>query len=152
MDKAALAAEITTDPAGIGYAAKLPGGETGAIAEMLNAKTFTAHRSRMISWRGLYASYGVGATLAQSILGKIRAGAASSQLMYDVEKMIYSTEGIDIGDGASLEMIDQMQAQGVFTQAEADALKLLSIQNVSRAEMLGFVRVTEQDVIEALNV
>ena len=148
MDKAALAADINGDPVGIGYAAFLPDAP-GKVCELINGETFMAHQSRMISWRGLYSSYGLGRTLAASVLAKIRAAADQNQTMYDVKMMIYTTEGMDIGDPEALAMIADLQAGGVFTPQEADALKGLSLRPISRAKQLFGVAVTIDDLREA---
>lgn len=134
MDKAALAAEINGDPVGIGYAAFLPDAP-GKVCELMNAKTFTAHKTKMISWRGLYASYGIGPVLAPQVLAKIRAGAESNQVLYDIKMMVYSETGMDIGEPSAQTLISQL-TPAVFTPEEADALRAVSLQPASRAEIV----------------
>lgn len=146
-----LKAEIENDPAGLGYAEFITEAP-GRIADMMNEPRFTMHKSRMVSFKGLYTSYGVGPDMAPVILGKIRAGAEASQVLFDVKEMIYSPEGIDFGDAATLEFIDRL-TPAVFTTAEADALRAIALQPTSRAEVLygaGIV-LTETDVRKALN-
>lgn len=148
MNLTALATEINSGPLGLGYAAYLPDAP-GEVCELINGETLTAHQSRMISWRGLYSSYGLGRALAASVLAKIRAAADQDQAMYDVKMMIYTTEGMDIGDPEALEMIDDLQSSGLFTPQEADALKRLSLRPISRAKQLFGMAVTIDNLREA---
>lgn len=134
MDLQALKNEINGDPAGIGYAALLPDAP-GAVCERMNAKTHTMHKSKMMSFRGLYSIYGVGPVMAPAVLAKIRAGAGSNQVLFDIKEMIYSDQGLDFGDGSTLAVITQL-TPSVFTPEEADALRAISVQAASRAEVL----------------
>lgn len=149
MNLQALKTEIDTDPAGLGYAALLPDAP-GAVYELLNAKTQTMHKSKMMSFRGLYSSYGVGPVMAPSVLAKIRAGAGSNQVLFDIKEMIYSDQGLDFGDGSTLTVIAQL-TPSVFTPEEADALRAISVQAASRAEVLfgAGVSVTVDNLREA---
>ena len=90
------------------------------------------HKTKMISWRGLYASYGIGPVLAQQVLAKIRAGAESNQVLYDIKMMVYSETGMDIGEPSAQTLISQL-TPAVFTPEEADALRAVSLQPASRA-------------------
>lgn len=134
MDLIKLKAEVQGDPAGVGYAAYLPD-EPGKVCELLNSKTFSVHKTKMISWRGLYASYGIGPVLAPQVLAKIRSGAESNQVLYDIKMMIYSETGMDIGEPSAQVLINQL-TPAVFTEDEATALRNVSLQPASRAEIV----------------
>lgn len=149
MDLIKLKTEVQGDPAGVGYAAYLPDAP-GKACEVLNAKTFSMRKTKMLCYKGLYSSYGIGPDLAPIVLGKIRAGAESSQVLYDIKMMIYSDAGLDFADGSTLYLIDQLTPT-LFTLEEADALRAASMQPASRAEIVfgaGAV-VTIEDLREA---
>lgn len=154
MDFAALRNELLSDPAGLGYAAKLPGGETGAIAELLNAKTFTAPRSRWISELGVMELYPDGAEAADAMLEKLETFADTRQRFAGVVRRVLRFmrgDGFDIGSPTSQSILFILAQAGVITADEAGKLKSLADKPTSRAEILGFGSVTEQDVIGALN-
>lgn len=145
MDLQALHNELVNDPLNLQYS-----GKTDAqCASALNAMNQKISRSQMITFRGLYEANSLGPTMAASVLAKIRAQSGQDQIMYDVEKMLYSERGMDIGDAAAQAMIDAYALGGLFTTAEANALKAIGTCYQSRAAALGLSEVTENDVTEA---
>lgn len=152
MDLIKLKTEVQGDPAGVGYAAYLTEAP-GYVADMLNRANYKMAKSKWMSFRGLYTKAGVGPSMAPSILGKIRAGAESDQVLFDAKQMIYSDEGMDFGGESTLMLIAAMTPV-VFTEQEASALLAISQQPASRAEVLfgAGVHVTEEDVRKAIHV
>lgn len=143
MDYTLLKQELLNDPASLGYAGK----SSQEKADIINARNISKQRSMMITFRGFYEQRNLGPTMAAAVLGKIRArAAANDQVMYDVEKMLYSERGMDIGEPSTSVMIDAYVNAGVFTSAEGNALKNISKVFVTRAEQLGISSVTPEDV------
>lgn len=143
MDYELLKQELNNDPSTLGYSGKT----SQEKADILNARTIPKQRSLMITFRGLYEQHNLGPTMAPVVLGKIRARAsANDQVMYDVEKMLYSERGMDIGEASTSLMIDAYTSAGVFTSAEGIALKNISKVFVTRAEQIGISVVTAEDV------
>lgn len=152
MDLVKLKAEVQGDPLGLGYAAYLVEAP-GYVADMMNRADYKMAKTKWISFRGLYTNAGVGPAMAPSILGKIRAGAESDQVLFDAKEMIYSDDGMDFGDESTRMLIAAM-TPAVFTEQESSALLAISLQPASRGEVLfgAGVRVTEDDVRKAIHV
>lgn len=143
MDYQILKNELTNDVAGLGYSGKT----SQEKADILNIRNIPKTRSLMITFRGLYETRNLGPVVAPVVLGKIRSRAQNGdQVMYDVEKMLYSERGMDIGEPTAKMMIDGYVQAGVFTAAEGNALKAIATVYVTRAEQLGISAVTSEDV------
>ena len=111
MDYQILKNELINDPASLGYAGKT----SQEKADTLNSRNIIKTKPMMITFRGLYETRNLGHVMAPTVLGKIRARAqANDQVMYDVEKMLYSERGMDIGEPAARLMIDSYVTAGVF--------------------------------------
>lgn len=141
MDYIALAAEVNTDPELKGYASFLPHGP-GHVVRLLNEYTEMAIKPRRITARAILAECPAGGT----ILDKLEAASASSSSVKWAVKFLGQEAGVDVGMSATQTMIDQLVVGGVLTTAEGDQLKNLAKQKASRAEVLGFGYVTEQDL------
>jgi hypothetical protein len=146
MDFIVLRNEVLNDPLGKGYGALLPSCP-GVVVEMLNAYTEITVKSRMITARAVLTDCG---PLAGSILDKLESAASANSAVKWAVKFIAQDAGIDIGSTAAQGMVDQLAAGGVFTSAEAMALKGMAIQPASRAEQLGLGSITEQDLRTAM--
>ena len=143
MDYQILKNELANDPASLGYAGKT----SQEKADILNSRTIAKTKPMMITFRGLYETRNLGPVMAPAVLGKIRARAqANDQVMYDVEKMLYSERGMDIGEPAARLMIDSYVNAGVFTVNEGNALKAIATVHTTRAELLGISAVTADDI------
>lgn len=146
---AALLDEVTTDPTGMGYAALLPG-SPGRVVELLNGVSTTLPKSLMISERGIMAHYPEGPVAADAVLSKLEAFAAGvhplASTLKRTLKFLAQPAGIDIGAPATQTMLDVLATEGAITAVEAGTLKDLARQPASRAEVLGFERVTEADL------
>lgn len=134
FDKAALAAELQTDPQGLGYPANVSPESDEAIAALLNAKTFSGPVTRMVTARAIMAELGM--TVGVTILEKLDAAKATQPALKWVVKFLEQDAGIDIGHATTQGAIDALQAGGLFTAGEAAALKGLAIKPLSRAEVL----------------
>lgn len=137
-----LSDEIDNDPKNKGYAALLPN-QPGRVVDLLNALTETKYKSRMITARGILSDYPVGPNSAAVVLDKLDAAAPTIPALKWAWKFI-SGEGLDIGNAATLAMIDQLVAGEVLTSEEGAMLKGLSLQPASRAEVLGLPYITEE--------
>lgn len=152
MDKAALAAEINNDPAGIGYADYVTE-SPGRIADMMNARTQQMHKPRMVTARGIMASYGLGPTAGAAFLDKLQSLSATVPAIRWAMKFLESEAGIDVGESATQLMIASLVSVGGISQQEVDAIKAMALQPAIRAEVVfgnGAV-VTEAQVREAIN-
>lgn len=120
------------------------------VCESLNAKTLTVLKETWVSERTLFA-----------VLGDLRATQVLDYLASlpgSVDKRRYkmltdvASAGVDIGMASAYQMISDMAAGGLLTQAEADALQGLAEQQISRAEQLGIGEISGQDVRAAWEV
>lgn len=139
-----LSQELATDPASLGYASHLPE-SPGLVVDLLNAPTRTAVKPRFVTARGVLADVDGGA----QILDKLDAlTGAVSEVKWAMKFLL--TDGIDVGHPRTRGLLDQLEAGGAITSADAKALKDLALQPASRAEELGLGVVTEADVRIAL--
>lgn len=137
-----LSDEIDNDPTGKGYASFLPN-QPGHVVDLLNAQTETMHKMRLVT--NLTLSSVLGATLARSIRTKLIAFAQADIIVADFVKAMETQPGGNLGDPETTKMIDYlMTVPDGFTLEEAAALKSMSLQPASRAEVLGLPRVTEE--------
>lgn len=146
MDLLALKTELTTDPAGIGYAAFLPD-PLGEVERLLNERTLSASRPRFITARTILAECGAA---GPGILDALEAAAAGNSAVKWAVKFLSQDSGIDVGHPNTQAMIDSLATGGALTTDQATALKNLAHQPVSRADVLGFGTVTVADIRAAL--
>lgn len=140
-----LSDEITNDPTGKGYMAFLPD-QPGKVVDLLNDKTETMVKSRLITARGILSGYPGGPMAAAAVLDKLKAATPNISALGWAFGFLTTSEGLDIGDPATQGMIDALSADpmNVITIQEAANLKALASQPASRAEVLGLPYVTEE--------
>lgn len=153
MNYQLLKQEIVDDPLSQGYSAFLPD-STGWVANMLNERKFQAAKTRMVTARGIMASYGIGPTQGALFLDKLESLSANIPALKWAMKFLQQETGIDVGEPATRIMLTSLIGVGGITQAEVDGVKAMAIQPASRAEVLfgSDVIVTEHDVIKAMEV
>lgn len=153
MNYQLLKQEIVDDPLSQGYSAFLPD-STGWVANMLNERKFQAFKTRMVTARGIMASYGIGPTQGALFLDKLEALSANIPALKWAMKFLQQETGLDVGEPATQIMLTSLIGVGGITQAEVDGVKAMAIQPASRAEVLfgSDVIVTEHDVIKAMEV
>lgn len=125
------------------YADLLKAGNDSGLAELLNAATETAHKSRNVTARTFFAELGL--TMAATILAKLEAAEASNPALKWVNRWLQTESGFDIGHPESIATINALRGP-LLTDAEADGLLSLSAVRVSRAEQLFGRNVTATDV------
>lgn len=153
MNYQLLKQEIVDDPLFQGYSAFLPD-STGWVANMLNERKFQAAKTRMVTARGIMASYGIGPTQGALFLDKLESLSANIPALKWAMKFLQQETGLDVGEPATQIMLTSLIGVGGITQAEVDGVKAMAIQPASRAEVLfgSDVIVTEHDVIKAMEV
>lgn len=153
MNYQLLKQEIVDDPLSQGYSAFLPD-STGWVANMLNERKFQAAKTRMVTARGIMASYGIGPTQGALFLDKLESLSANIPALKWAMKFLQQETGIDVGEPATQIMLTSLIGVGGITQAEVDGVKAMAIQPASRAEVLfgSDIIVTEHDVIKAMEV
>lgn len=153
MNYQLLKQEIVDDPLSQGYSAFLPD-STGWVANMLNERKFQAAKTRMVTARGIMASYGIGPTQGALFLDKLESLSANIPALKWAMKFLQQETGIDVGEPATQIMLTSLIGVGGITQAEIDGVKAMAIQPASRAEVLfgSDIIVTEHDVIKAMEV
>lgn len=153
VNLAQLKTELQTDPAGLGYAPHIPHAP-GALADLLNAQSTTLAKSRMITARGIMASYGLGPSAGAAFLDKLDALAANVPAIKWALKFLQTEAGIDIGEPATQLMLTSLIGVGGITADEVNGVKAMALQPASRAEVLFGVgvQITEADVRAALEV
>lgn len=153
MNYQLLKQEIVDDPLSQGYSDFLPD-STGWVANMLNERKFQAAKTRMVTARGIMASYGIGTTQGALFLDKLETLSANIPALKWAMKFLQQETGIDVGEPATQTMLTSLIGVGGITQAEVDGVKAMAIQPASRAEVLfgSDVIVTEHDVIKAMEV
>ena len=153
MNYQLLKQEIVDDPLSQGYSAFLPD-STGWVANMLNERKFQAFKTRMVTARGIMASYGIGPTQGALFLDKLESLSANIPALKWAMKFLQQETGLDVGEPATQIMLTSLIGVGGITQAEVDGVKAMAIQPASRAEVLfgSDIVVTEHDVIKAMEV
>lgn len=151
MDIQRLKAELQTDPQGLGFATHMPHAP-GAIADLLNRQSTTMPKERMVTARGIMASYGLGPSAGAAFLDKLDALSASVPAIKWAMKFLQQEAGIDVGEPATRAMLDSLVGVGGITQADVDGIKAMAMQHASRAEVLfgASVVIAEADVRQAL--
>lgn len=153
VDLAALKTELQDDPAARVYAPHVPAAP-GALADLLNAQSDSMAKERMVTARGIMASYGLGPTAGAAFLDKMEALSASVPAIKWAMKFLQTEAGIDVGEPATQSMLTSLIGVGGITQPEVDGIKAMALQPASRAEVLFGVgtRIGEADVRAALEV
>lgn len=146
-----LKAELQADPAGRGYVAHVPHAP-GALADLLNAQSTTLAKSRMITARGIMASYGLGPAAGAAFLDKLEVLASSVPAIKWAMKFLQTEAGIDVGEPATQAMLTSLVGVGGITADDVNGVKAMALQPASRAEVLfgAGVQITEADVRAAL--
>lgn len=139
-----LLEEITTDPAGMGYAALLPD-SPGRVADLLNAPTASMVKSRFVTARTILAECEDGA----AVLDALSAAAQVNSAVKWALTFLSQNSGIDVGHPRTQAMIDGLAQAGALSLNLAAQLKALGVQPASRAELLGLGSVTIDDLIAA---
>ncbi len=120
------------------------------VADALNAKTLDVPYSELVTSTGIILE--LGPDMARQILGAFQVAAAQDPLLQSQLDKLNST-GIDFSHPLTRQMIDELAAAGVFTAAQADALKGIGMKKKSPYELAagdGAV-VSVEDVAAALN-
>ena len=148
-----LKTELQTDPAGLGYAAHVPHAP-GSLTDMLNAQSATMAKTRMITARGIMASYGLGPAAGAAFLDKMESLSASVPAIKWAMKFLQAEAGIDVGEPATQLMLTSLIGVGGITADEVNGVKAMALQPASRAEVLfgAEAQITEADVRAALEV
>ena len=151
VDLTQLQSELQADPASLGYAVHRPQAP-GMLAQMLNAPTTTLAKTRMVTARGIMASYGLGPSAGAAFLDKLEALSAGVPAIKWAMKFLHAESGIDVGEPATQAMLTSLTGVGGITQAEVDGVKAMALQPASRAEVLfgAEAQITEADVRAAL--
>ena len=153
VNLAQLKTEMQTDPAGLGYAAHVPHAP-GSLADMLNAQSATMAKPRMITARGIMASYGLGPAAGAAFMDKLEGLSAGAPAIKWAMKFLQTDAGIDVGEPATQLMLTSLIGVGGITADEVSGVKAMALQPASRAEVLFGVgvQITEADVRAALEV
>jgi len=148
-----LKTELQTDPAGLGYAPHIPHAP-GTLADMLNAQSATMAKPRMITARGIMASYGLGPAAGAAFMDKLEGLSAGVPAIKWAMKFLQTEAGIDVGEPATQLMLTSLIGAGGITAAEIDGIKAMALQPASRAEVLfgAGTQISEADVRAALEV
>lgn len=136
-----LGDEILNDPKGKGYGALIEN-EPGRVCDLLNAKTETGIASRRITSLTILAE--ADPVVGPSALGKLRAANPPQEALTTALMWLDKPEGLDIGNPRTQAQLNVHVTQGIITQPEADELKNLALQPMSRAEILGLPYITEE--------
>lgn len=148
-----LKAELQADPAGRGYMAHVPHAP-GALADLLNAPTASMAKPRMITARGIMASYGLGPSAGAAFLDKLEVLSSGVPAIKWAMKFLQAESGIDVGEPATQLMLTSLIGIGGITADEVNGVKAMALQPASRAEVLFGVgvQIGEADVRAALEV
>jgi len=150
VDYDALRNELTTDPAGLGYAPLLAAGSANQVADLLNASTQQGLGSVLITplleW-----------IAAHGIMARLRAAAAGEDAdvasIAEVALMLVSNPNIPALDLSRPRVQAMLGALTLASVIPADAqAELLGMATtyVSRAQVLGWAYVSADDVSRAV--
>ena len=135
MNYTLLQNEINNDPTGQGYSTYLPD-SPGKVVELLNTQSHYMVKARMITARGVMSSYGIGPVAGAAFLDKLENLTSSIPALRWAMKFLQQDTGIDIGDGATQQMLDSLIGVGGITSAEVNGVKNMANQPASRFEVL----------------
>ena len=135
MNYTLLQNEINNDPTGQGYSTYLPD-SPGKVVELLNTQSHYMVKPRMITARGIISSYGIGPVAGAAFLDKLENLTGSIPALKWAMKFLQQDAGIDIGDGATQQMLDSLVGVGGITSTEVDGIKNIANQPASRFEIL----------------
>lgn len=146
-----LSDEITNDPEGKGYAALIDD-SPGRVVDLLNARTETMPKERLITSRGIASLLGIieGETFLQALesfsTSTLPAGHPLIPYQPGIKRQItwLSTQGLDLGDALTRQLLDTLVSAGIITSQSATILKDAALKPASRAEVLGLPFITEE--------
>lgn len=148
-----LAIELTTDPAGLGYAQRIAAGDHAGIVQLLNDPSQMAPKETWLTDRGLVSEIAPvhGIEMMDSIFGKFdQAALASPTVKNMVNRLHFDVNGLNFGDPALRGMF-QAWSGNLMTVEEANALLAVSVAPASRAQILFGRQVSLTEVSEVLN-
>lgn len=159
---AALKTELTTDPAGVGYAPLVAAGAVGALRIALTEPTRAVRRPVPIEVLSAYcAAAGITGSvrallrldLGQEIAPGVPMTLQILALLYSAETLLvtdYRMTTADLDSPAMTAALDGLLAVGVVSAGQRTEILALADTTVSRAAGLGWDWVTDRDVVEAL--
>lgn len=154
MDHAALYAELTTDPAGVGYA-----GKTDAErAALLNAETRDGWRDVAVGEVVGYALLNLMWPGIEDLAGNVSADATARNVARSAIALLTNPamQTVQLSDPtkrtALAQMLGVLVLAGAITQAQSDGVLALGRAKISRAQELGLGAVTPSDVADAMRV
>lgn len=150
MDYAALQAEITGDPEGIGYA----GQPEWRVAELLNGKTVEAKvKVQTTRARAFLLKTGVWGGICLAADSTAAPDTLRGAAIVARDTMLHTNE-LDTDEPVTLAvvgaMLDGFIAAGLMNSDQKDTLLAMSDGHISRAEELGLGSVSADDVAAAL--
>ena len=122
-------------------------GTAQEIADALNAKTETVTNDELYTVAGIIKE--LGPDMARQVLTAFEAATAVDPLLKAVYYKITST-GISFADPDTVALLEQLQAAGVLTQDQGDALKGIGFRKKSKWELAaGDGSVVDADLVAA---
>jgi len=122
-------------------------GTAQEIADALNAKTETVTNDELYTIAGIIQE--LGPDMARQVIAAFEAATAADPLLRAVYYKISST-GISFSDPDTVALLEQLQAAGVFTQEQVDALKGIGFRKKSKWELVaGDGAVVDVDTVAA---
>jgi len=122
-------------------------GTAQEIADALNAKTETVTNDELYTVAGIIQE--LGPDMARQVIAAFEAATAADPLLRAVYYKISST-GISFSDPDTVALLEQLQAAGVFTQEQVDALKGIGFRKKSKWELVaGDGAVVDVDTVAA---
>jgi len=122
-------------------------GTAQEIADVLNAKTETVTNDELYTVAGIIKE--LGPDMARQVLTAFEAATAVDPLLKAVYYKITST-GISFADPDTVALLEQLQAAGVLTQDQGDALKGIGFRKKSKWELAaGDGSVVDADLVAA---
>jgi len=140
-----LSDELRDDPKGLGYAQFMPDAP-GKVVELLNEQTQSMLKAIRSTTAQAWAATGPYANIVDASQDKAHPCRASCLMLRDT-----LASGVDIHMESPdvQEIFAAWVACGICTQEQADVLYARAMQPASRAEVLGLVAVTEEQVRNA---
>ncbi|HXG76456.1 MAG TPA: hypothetical protein VNJ53_07800 [Gaiellaceae bacterium] len=152
LDLAALANELRTDPAALGYAPLVASGSDAALADLLNRRNRAGRRPIAVAPLLLRAAASGVLAILTAASQDLTKPAAVRAAALAILKVLDRVDTLDLDDPALRGVLDGLVAAGVLTAAQRDAVVAFGNAQISRAEELfgpGTV-VSHLDVARAL--
>ena len=137
--------KLKTEIEGTQYSGKTP----DEILSMLNDANIDVVQERRINELGLINAF-TDPREGDAVLVALETAATSDSLLARAIDWLKNENGLDVGNGSTRSMIDELTTASVLTSSQATTIKSMAESKISRASELGLGTVKLRHINEAL--